>query len=279
MASQLRESSGWLRGASDSRSSNVVRAFAEVTEIADDNVSREQVERLCHRYYWAGSYCKDKDILEVACGTGQGLGYLASLAKRVVAGDIDIGLVAKGTAHYGDRIPIKVMDACALPFPERSLDVVLIFEALYYLSDADRFFIESRRVLRPGGRLLIVNANKDMDDFSPSALSVAYHGVRELNAICQRHGFECDLFGYWSYAQVSSLQKILKPVKRMAIRMGLMPRTMRGKKLLRRLVFGRLVAMPREIAAGQFSYAPPVPISGDHPDRLHRVIYCTATLR
>ncbi len=71
--------------------------FLSVTELAGDEVTQEQVDRLCNRYYWAGTYCEGKDVLEAACGTGQGLGYLAKRAKSLSAGDYtaDILKIAK----------------------------------------------------------------------------------------------------------------------------------------------------------------------------------------
>ena len=43
--------------------------YSTVTEIAGEDISQEQLERLYHRYYWAGNYCEGKDVVEVACGT------------------------------------------------------------------------------------------------------------------------------------------------------------------------------------------------------------------
>ncbi len=34
--------------------------YISVTEIAGDEVTQEQIDRLCNRYYWAGQYCKGK---------------------------------------------------------------------------------------------------------------------------------------------------------------------------------------------------------------------------
>ena len=47
---------------------------------------------------------------------------------------------------------------------------------------------------------------------------------------------------------------------------------------LKRLVFGRLVPMPSEVEGGLARYAPPTPLPIDRPDRVHKVIYCAATL-
>ena len=68
--------------------------YISVTEIAGDEVTEEQIERLCNRYYWAGHFCAGKDVVETACGTGQGLGYLSSVSGTFEAGDYSAPLVA-----------------------------------------------------------------------------------------------------------------------------------------------------------------------------------------
>ena len=48
-----------------------MKNFVDVTELSGDNVTKEQVERIVHRYQWAEKYCLGKDVLEVGCGTGK----------------------------------------------------------------------------------------------------------------------------------------------------------------------------------------------------------------
>jgi hypothetical protein len=252
--------------------------FTNVTELADDEVSREQVDRLAQRYYWAAGYVDDKEVLEVACGVGQGLGYLASRARRLIAGDITPSLVERARQHYGSRIEIGVMDALALPVPSASLDVVLLFEAIYYLPDAARFVAECRRVLRPGGRVLVVTANKDLFDFNPSPHSHRYYGVSDLGQLFGASGFSCQFFGGTRVDGVSWRQRLLRPVKAAAVRFNLIPKTMGGKKLLKSLVFGKLVKMPAEINGETSVYRAPESISAGTPDLGHKVLFLAATL-
>lgn len=252
--------------------------YTNVTELADDEVSREQVDRLAQRYYWAAGYVEGKDVLEVACGAGQGLGCLAARARRVVAGDITPGLVERARRHYGARVQIDVMDAMALPQPTASLDVVLLFEAIYYLPDAERFVQECRRVLRPGGCVLLVTANKDLFDFNPSPHSHRYYGVNELGQLFGNHGFTCRFFGGTRVDGVSWRQRLLRPVKATAVRFNLMPKTMGGKKLLKSLVFGKLVKMPAEIRGDTSDYQAPESIPNGTADQVHKVLFLAATL-
>ena len=128
--------------------------FSDVTEMAGEEISPEQLFRMCNRYFWAAGYCDGKDVLEVACGTGPGLGYLLGASKSVRAGDFSQTMVDAVTAHYGDRIACTQFDAEDMPFEDASLDVIIIFEALYYIPDPEKFASECARVLRAGGVVL-----------------------------------------------------------------------------------------------------------------------------
>jgi SAM-dependent methyltransferase len=249
--------------------------FAEVSELAGEPISREQVERMEHRYAWAARYCAGRDVVEVACGSGPGLGILAATARSLVAGDISAPILSLARRHYGSRVQIERIDAQALPFESGSKDVILLFEAIYYLADARRFVLECRRVLRPGGRVLVATANKDLADFNPSPYSHVYYGAVELRELFASAGFAAELFGHLSVREVGWKQRALRPVKRSVVALGLMPRTMRGKRLLKRLVFGEPVCMPAELAEPA-DFAAPRPLSGETADREHKVLYLAA---
>lgn len=250
--------------------------YTTVTERAGDEISQEQLERLCHRYYWAGTYCAGKDVIEAACGTGPGLGYVGGLSRSLKAGDYTANLMGITQTHYGRRFDLRQFDAQAMPFEDHSADVVILFEAIYYLPSAERFVDECQRVLRPGGLVLIATANKDLYDFNPSPLSHTYFGVVELHKLFTERGFKVECFGHLSTRDVSLRQRILRPVKKLAVQFKLMPETTEGKKWLKRLVFGSMTKMPAEIKENMVSYKPPTPLSPTAPDREHKVIYCAA---
>jgi SAM-dependent methyltransferase len=250
--------------------------FVELTEVAGEEVSVEQVERMARRYYWAADYCHGKDVLEVACGTGQGLGWMAAHARSIVAGDYSLPLLRAAQAHYRSRYPLLRLDAQQLPFADASFDVVVLFEAVYYIPSADRFYDECRRVLRPGGTILIATANKDLFDFTPSPHSFQYYGVAELARELGSRGFKTTFFGDTPVGEVSTRQKVLRPIKAAVSKLGLMPKSMSGKKLLKRLVFGALVPMPAEITALTAAKLAPEPLPAE-PDRRFKVILCAAS--
>jgi hypothetical protein len=127
--------------------------------------------------------------------------------------------------------------------------------------------------------LLIVTANKDLWDFHPSPHSHHYFGVVELGQILSRYGFGAEFFGFQPIAKASLRQRMLRPLKRLAVVTGLMPRTMAGKRWLRRIVFGAQVPMPLELTPDHPGAALPLqPLPPGTADRDHKIIYCAAKL-
>ena len=252
--------------------------FAEVTELAGSGITEEQLTRMAHRYGWAAQFCRQKDVLEVACGSGQGLGMLASVSRSLEAGDYSESILGITRAHYGNRVPLRQLDAQSLPYADASKDVIILFEALYYIPDAAKFARECRRVLRPGGQVLVATANKDLYDFNPSPLSQRYYGADELVSLFGSAGLHATVFGYMPIGAVSWRQRLMRPLKKFAVASGLMPKSLKGKRFLKRFVFGKLVSMPAELPPSAAKVEPPTPLAREAPDRTHKVLYCCATL-
>jgi len=251
-------------------------SFFEVTEISGEQITMEQLARMEHRYTWASTYCEDKDVVETACGTGQGLGLLLEVAKSVEAGDFDDRILNVAKLHYGDRVKLDQIDAMNLPYQDNSKDVIINFEAIYYLQSPEKFLSECNRVLRSDGKVLIVTANKDLTDFNPSPNSYEYFGVVELAKLLSSNNFDCKFFGHLSVKRVSIKQKLFRPIKQLVVKLGLMPKTMAGKKLFKRIVFGNLITMPNELELDIKKYTKPTLIENESSDLEHKVIYCVA---
>lgn len=256
--------------------------YVTVTELPGSKASPEQLTRMCARYYFASTFSERKDVLEVACGGGQGLGYLARRAKRVVGGDIDEHILSFAQEHYKGRNNIQLyrFDAHKLSFKDASFDVVILYEAIYYLAHPKKFLAECRRVLRKGGILLICTANKDCPGFSKSPFSVKYFSSPELFTLLKQHHFDAELFGDCPVTTQGSIkQKLISTIRRIAVALGLIPKTMKGKEILKRIFFGKLLAIPREIEDRMVKYHPPVPISCDSPSPQYRVLFAVAHAR
>jgi SAM-dependent methyltransferase len=252
--------------------------YSTVTEVAGEKATAAQIQRIHGRYYFAAGFCSGKDVLEVACGSGQGLGLLARHARRVTGLDLDPKLVdrARSICRGRDNVDLVLGDAENLPFADQSFDVVILFEAIYYLPHPARFAREAKRVLRSGGTVLVCTANRDLPDFNPSPFAHAYLGPPELRALFEAEGFSVEILGE-APVGTGLASSAVRALKRLAVKLDLMPRTMRGKRLLKRIFMGPLVEVPAEIPDG-LMVERPVPIPADLPALGHLVIHCVARL-
>ncbi len=250
--------------------------YTPIAEIPGIGASREQLAMLYTRYAVAASLCVGRHVLEVACGAGAGLGYLASRAARVVGGDYTQNLLRVARRHYGTKIPLVRLDAEALPFRSGAFDVVILYEAVYYLKDADEFVRESWRLLRPSGLLLVCTVNPEWSDFNPSPLSRTYFTARDLRELLARHGFEVDIHVAFPVVRHSLRARAISLIKRAAVATGAMPRTMNGKRLFKRVFFGPLAPIPAEVTEGMAIAGPLTSAAASGRAGDHKIIFATA---
>ena len=252
--------------------------YIELSEISGQKVSKEQIQRMYNRYYWAKGYCEKKYVLEVASGSCQGSGVLQKESCVYSAGDVSLEMLKLAKKYYIDRIKLYQFDGQYLPLKDKSMDVIILFEAIYYLPDAHAFYHECKRVLKKGGVLLISTANKDLYDFNPSPHSYAYFGVEEFKKDLSAIGFSVKCFGDTPINKISLRQKILRPIKKMAVTLNIIPKTMSGKKILKRIIFGKMIIMPPEIELKDNAYQKPEEITNQNEIKNYKVIYCEAKL-
>lgn len=249
-----------------------------ITDVAGEAAGRVQIERLVQRYYWAASYCEGRKVLEVACGTGQGLGLLGAAASHVCGCDVSMENLTICRSTHADSAALIQADAQSLPFATGALDVLILLETIYFLPNPEQFLAEARRVLAPGGRLLISSINKDCPDFNPNhPLYFAHYGVADLAGAMASHGFTAECFGIIPMDAPSLRARIFRPVKRLAIRLNLIPDSMQARLFLKRVVFGQLEKMPMDIAGQPAPSIGPQPIPFDQPDVIHQVVLCAGT--
>lgn len=241
--------------------------YFNVTERPGHNATKDQLSMMLTRYNLAGEYISNKKVLEIACGAGMGLGYLAEKAATVVGGDIDARLVdiAKNSYQENKEIEILELDAHALPFSDNSFDVVLLYEAIYYLKDIEKALAEVKRILTPSGRFIISTVNKEWHGFNPSPHSVRYYSLDKLNTLLKSAQFKVEnKVGF--YDEPAGSNAFTSTIRKVAVSLNLIPKTMEGKERLKRLFYGKLTPIPAVIFDG---IAPLEPLlSIDNKDNL-----------
>ncbi|MGH8218586.1 MAG: malonyl-ACP O-methyltransferase BioC [Steroidobacteraceae bacterium] len=143
----------------------VRRAFgrAAATSERHDALPREVAARLMDSLdYYDG---KPERVLDVGCGTGRGAAALKKRWRRaeVVALDVSLPMLRQARGHSGwSRAFARVCaDGQALPFPDRSMDVVYSNLCLPWCETPRTFLKEVRRVLQPGGFMVASSLGPD----------------------------------------------------------------------------------------------------------------------
>ncbi|OFV98135.1 MAG: hypothetical protein A3H28_01735 [Acidobacteria bacterium RIFCSPLOWO2_02_FULL_61_28] len=113
------------------------------------------------RYWFARRFATGKRVLDAACGTGYGSAMLAETAQSLVGVDVEGDAIEYARQHFGSpHIHFAQSDCLTLPIPDGQFDLVVAFEIIEHLDNAEAFLAELRRVLDPSGLLILSTPNR-----------------------------------------------------------------------------------------------------------------------
>ncbi|MEO5603549.1 MAG: class I SAM-dependent methyltransferase [Cyclobacteriaceae bacterium] len=127
--------------------------------IPDDPKIQKYPLQMYH-YLAAKTDVKGKHLLEIGSGRGGGARYIAGALQPASYIGLDIAQSAVDLANKIHPLPnLKFIQgsAEAIPLPENSIDVVLNVESCHAYGSVEKFLSEVKRVLKPGGYLLLVD--------------------------------------------------------------------------------------------------------------------------
>ena len=196
------------------------------------DAARRQYDRAAATYdrRWAGYVRQTVDllaahariapgerVLDVGCGTGTFVRRLvdANPAQAVVGVDLSAGMlgVARRTAGTAPNVRFVEASAEALPLPDGAFDVAVSASALHYADRPDVALAEMARVLRPGGRAVVLDWDRSrwpmpLLDAALRVVDPAHtrtFSAREIDALVAAAGFEARPAerirrGVWGFA-------------------------------------------------------------------------------
>lgn len=123
-------------------------------------------------------------VLEVGCGTGLLLQRVRRFAPGAVGMDLSAGMLSRARAR---SLTVCRASALALPYRERSFDLVFSFKVLPHIEALDRALAEAARVLDHGGIALL-------EFYNPSSLRGLWKKLRWWKASVGRSSHDREVY-------------------------------------------------------------------------------------
>ena len=215
---------------------------------------------------------------------GAGSGIIAKALSDSVSFYLALDLVWDNVKKLNFTKSVRAVmgDACALPLKENQVDLILAMAMIYYIN-FDNFLIESRRVLKDGGRLIFCTSNPEVPSFCKARNTTKYYNLFELNDKLLKYGYEPVFYGAFSVNPINPLNNIfLVKLKNM------FKKIFKSKYLIycwvhaRNLYYGGVLPFSEkdifdEIQSSRLPRA--LRLDSLDYNKEHRVIYCIASLR
>ena len=154
-------------------------------------------------YDFAIPYAAHRRVLDFGCGTGYGAHRISPECASITGVDVSASAIDFARDHYQaarlDFRHIAPVEREPLPFADASFDVVLSFQVIEHVPDADRYLAEAARVLAPGGVLVVATPDRTTRLLRGQRPWNRYHLVEYapagLHALLGRHFREVELHG------------------------------------------------------------------------------------
>jgi ubiquinone/menaquinone biosynthesis C-methylase UbiE len=111
------------------------------------------------RYVFAAGFAEGRAVLDIACGTGYGLGILKRSAVSVTGVDLDFDAIRQAKVESGVNARVLLGSGLSLPFADETFEIITSFETLEHLHERSAFLAELERVLVAGGLLILSTPN------------------------------------------------------------------------------------------------------------------------
>jgi SAM-dependent methyltransferase len=211
--------------------------YRAITETGDTRADADQLAMAQLRHSLVAALVKERDLLDVACGSGYALPLIVRHARSVTACDREAVNIRDASAAL-PRGRFSVSDAENLPFRERSFDVVACLEAIYYFRDWRGFIHDAERLLRTDGTLVVTWPNPARPAFNRSPSSTVYPTVAEMLAAADAAGFDGACYGAFPLEElVTGRRPWLDAVRRAVVRFHLIPNSLRFRMFIKRVLY------------------------------------------
>lgn len=168
------------------------------------------VENLKKRYDFCNKYIEDKIVLDIPCGIGWGSSLLNGY-KDLHGVDISEKAISKAKRKY-PHINFRLGKMEKIPFNEAFFDVVICLEGIEHVTflEGQKFFEESKRVLKSGGKLIITTPLLINEKYhSGNKYHLCEYKEEEFIEVVKEHGYFISEKDYLSIPESKVLRVVL----------------------------------------------------------------------
>lgn len=163
-----------------------------------ENSNKSVIASIISRYKFASNFAKGKNVLDIGCGTGIGLDFLAKSADTVMGIDYSEESVNYATKNNNrNNLTFKVMDCRELRFNDEKFSLITSFEVIEHIYEHEKFIQEVKSVLEPNGVFICSTPNTKV--FSPRGKYLDFHchefTLCEFKSILEKYFNKVEIFG------------------------------------------------------------------------------------
>ena len=92
--------------------------------------------------------------------------------------------------------------------------------------------------------MLIATVNINWSEFNPSPFSTRYFSVPRLGNLLRSNGFKVEFYGAFSTIAETVKEEIVSTIRKIAVALHLIPKTMKGKEIFKKIFYGKLIPFP-----------------------------------
>jgi arsenite methyltransferase len=135
-------------------------------------------------------------IVDVGFGGGYALQSIAPrvMPARATGVEVSDAMIDAARIRWREAIEVYRADAAAMPFPNGSFDGIISVNTIYFWSDPAAVLREFRRILQPGGRLVLGIGMKEVMRWSPVTwFGFRLYSANEIESMLDAAGFEASI--------------------------------------------------------------------------------------